>query len=332
MQSSSSANNNASSSPGPTCTDHRRKKDIPVLGPEVSELVEQFIESKTAENTCEAYRRALEEFLDGVQTAAELKAIRPDNISAHRNSLFKSGRSKTTVNLALSAIRGFFRYLKATGTIANNPGEKGLVNGFRVEAISKAHGLTPDDIEAMLATCKKDKPVDKRDRAILIVGLIEGLRRSEIAGLRVDSLQKDGQFWVLELRDTKGGHLQKVKLDARAHEAINDWLAYRTKTKGEELKPSDRLFLSFSRNTSKGKPLGVYAINEIVKRRAKKAGISKKITTHSLRHTCATLAIDNGAPVLKVQRHLRHKDPKTTIRYYRNYDDLKQAGSDFVKW
>ena len=90
--------------------------------------------------------------------------------------------------------------------------------------------------------------------------------------------------------------------------------------------------LSHSRNGSRGRQLSDKSINDVVKRHALLAGIPKAITAHSMRHTCATVAIDNGAPLEKVQRHLRHKDPKTTMRYYRNMDDLRKAGSDYVTW
>lgn len=99
-----------------------------------------------------------------------------------------------------------------------------------------------------------------------------------------------------------------------------------------ECKPAEPLFVSHSTNASRGSRMDPERINPIIKRCVLMAGVSKDVTAHSMRHTNATIAIENGPPVQKVQRQLRHRDPKATLRYYRRYDDLKKAGSDFVKW
>lgn len=300
---------------------------VPQVGPDVAEYIDRFLEAKTAANTRRAYRCALLEFLDGARGMEDLVKVQPDEIVAHRNNLRAAGAEPTTVNARLCAIRGFFRSLKARGIVQNNPAEAELVPGYRVTDVSKANGLTPEELRALLATCD-DSLMGLRDRAILHVGVIEGLRRSEISALNLDSIQKDGEHRILVLRDTKGGHMAKIKLDARVYDAIQDYLAAR----GGQLNPRDPIFVSCSRNGSRACRLSAESVNDIIQRHAARAGLAKIITAHSMRHTNATLSIDAGAPVQKVQRQLRHKDPKTTMRYYRNMDDLRKAGSDYVSW
>jgi integrase/recombinase XerD len=94
--------------------------------------------------------------------------------------------------------------------------------------------------------------------------------------------------------------------------------------------PEDKIFISLSPN-SHGKPLTDHAINRIVKRYALKAGISQNITAHMFRHTCCTLAIEGGAKPQQVQAHLRHKDLKTTMRYYENREKLTDNASDYIR-
>ena len=84
-------------------------------------------------------------------------------------------------------------------------------------------------------------------------------------------------------------------------------------------KAEDPVFVSLSRR-SFGKRLAADSINEMVKKRVKMAGIERRISAHSWRHTCTTQALAAGAPLHQVQRHLRHKDIQTTLRYDRERD------------
>jgi integrase len=70
----------------------------------------------------------------------------------------------------------------------------------------------------------------------------------------------------------------------------------------------------------------------MVKRRAAKAGISKTIVAHSLRHTCGTIAAMNDAPLLPLQKHMRQRDPRTTERYIHAAALRKQKMSQFIQW
>jgi integrase len=69
----------------------------------------------------------------------------------------------------------------------------------------------------------------------------------------------------------------------------------------------------------------------IMKKHALKSGVDVNITAHMFRHTCCTLAIEGGAKPQQVQSHLRHKDLKTTMRYYENREKLVDNASDYIK-
>ena len=68
----------------------------------------------------------------------------------------------------------------------------------------------------------------------------------------------------------------------------------------------------------------------IVTTAAKRAGIEKRISPHSLRHSAITFALDGGAKLERVQRFAGHADPKTTIRYFRSAEDLDQSAAHHV--
>ncbi|MEW6754803.1 MAG: tyrosine-type recombinase/integrase, partial [Candidatus Latescibacterota bacterium] len=94
---------------------------------------------------------------------------------------------------------------------------------------------------------------------------------------------------------------------------------------------SDKAFVSFSRNRSHGQPLTDQSINLIVKKHALRAGVPRNVTAHMFRHTCCTLAIEGGAKPQQVQSHLRHKDLKTTMRYYEERERLVDNASDYIR-
>jgi len=99
---------------------------------------------------------------------------------------------------------------------------------------------------------------------------------------------------------------------------------------GRERRDEAPLFVATQHNRGEIS-LSTNTVAQIVKRRAKQAGITKRITPHSLRHTAITLALDGGASVRQVQQLAGHADPKTTIRYDRNRKNLDDHGSDYIK-
>ena len=105
-----------------------------------------------------------------------------------------------------------------------------------------------------------------------------------------------GEFIIITL-SWQGPHLEVLNRELRTHAT----------------KPDDPVFVSLSKR-SFGKALCPDSINEIVHKRVEMAGISRKISAHSWRHTCTTQALVAGTPLHQVQRHLRHKAINTTLR------------------
>ncbi|MCL6572879.1 MAG: tyrosine-type recombinase/integrase, partial [Bacillus sp. (in: Bacteria)] len=115
----------------------------------------------------------------------------------------------------------------------------------------------------------------------------------------------------------KGGKTEKIKIQPKTHAAIFEYCNQHD---------SDTVFLN-----QYGKQMSTQAVWRIVEKYVARAGIKKKITPHSLRHTFVTLAIDGGAKLHKVQTAARHADPKTTMRYYRNRDNMEDNAVDYIE-
>ncbi|MBI4244739.1 MAG: tyrosine-type recombinase/integrase [Planctomycetes bacterium] len=290
----------------------------------IEDLIEDFLQTKISPNTKRTYRAILNEYFKDCDSS-RLKEISYHDVIYYRDTLLKGQKDKTTINKKLACLRGFFSYLAALGVLIKNPADRNLVKGFRITNISRTLGLNRVEIKSLLDACNDGTVYGLRDKAVSLLGIIEGLRRSEIAHLKMKDITSEEGILVLLLRDTKSGDFYKVKLKAMVKEAINKYID----ALPIKLKFNDHVFISLS-NNSKGKPLSDHSINDIIKHRCQKAGIAKRITSHSLRHTCVTLALEGGAPIPKVQAHVRHKDPKTTIRYYRELANLKKSAVDYI--
>jgi integrase/recombinase XerC len=294
----------------------------------LSQVVDEFVESRGRENTRLAYRKALADFLGalGITTLEALLAVQAADVVKYRNNLQNLGRSPATVNQRLAAVRGLYGRLLKMGRIAHNPADADLVEGFRVSAASRTEGLTTEEVKAILATCDGTLR-GLRDRALLLTLYYQGLRRSEASKLRYrDLTTKRG---LLEVRDAKNNPYETIRLRPEVRRAIDGYLeVLNRELQRRETRPDDPVFCSLSRLRSFGGRLAPTSINDIVKARARQAGIARRITAHSWRHSCTTHGLAAGVPLHQVQRHLRHKDVKTTLRYDRERDVRKNPMTD----
>jgi site-specific recombinase XerD len=288
--------------------------------PDLRAVLEEFIESRKALNTREAYRFALACFLKatGMTTLAAFLAAQPSDIVRFRNELQKRKRSPSTVNQHLAALRGVYRRLLRLKQIDRNPADPELVEGFRVSKESRSEALAPDEVARILATCDGTLR-GLRDRALLMTLYYEGLRRSEASKLNWrDITTKRG---LLEVRDAKNNPYATIRLRPEARNAIDRYLeVLNRELRRIDIKPADPVFVSLSPIRSYGRRLAPNSINKIVKARVRAAGIERRVTAHGLRHTTATHALAAGTPLHQVQRHLRHADPRTTMRYNHDRD------------
>lgn len=189
------------------------------------------------------------------------------------------------------AIKAFFRFLKREGVVE--------VNVAMYLDSPKLWQLIPEvlslkEIEALLEISE----IGQRDRAILELLYGSGLRVSELCGLKMQDV--DDTF--VRVRG-KGGKERVVPIGTRAIEALDAYLAHRDDEQGW-------LFLS-----KRGKQLDRTAVWKRIKVMAERAGITKTISPHTLRHSFATHLLDGGADLRIIQEMLGHSSIGTTDRY-----------------
>jgi site-specific recombinase XerD len=298
--------------------------------PEVGRAIERFVQNQRAPRTRVEYEKILRDFVKATGSWAfqELLEITPDRVIDYRNALQARGLSPATIMTRLAAISGFFDLLVGDKHLEKNPADAKLVKRLRVSQVSRTEGLTPDEVRSMIETCDGTL-MGLRDRALLMTLFYEGLRRSEASKLNWrDLTTKRG---LLEVRDAKNNPYETIRLRPEVRSAIEDFHEVLNRELcRRETKPQDPAFVSLSRLRSFGRRLSPTAINEIVKGRAKAAQIDRRVSAHVMRHACTTAALAAGSPLHQVQRHLRHKDVRTTLRYDRERDVRKNPTLDMM--
>jgi integrase/recombinase XerC len=293
--------------------------------------LEQFLAGQLSARTRLAYAADLRDFFGTLRvTLGTVRDVTFEDVIAYRNELAERGCRRTTINRKLSSLKSFYRMVTAAGLVERNPADPSLVRGYRVEETLSGKAIAANSLRRILeeVATVDNELVRDRDSAVLQVLTYGGLRRSEAAGMNWEHIRQEGVFYVLSLPDTKAGVPQDIKLQPVVMHYLEQ---YAQTLKRYGYSQSGPVFLSLSRNASHGSRLTAQSINLIVKRHALRAGVPSRVTAHMFRHTCCTLAIEGGAKPQQVQAHLRHKDLKTTMRYYENRERLLDNASDYIR-
>jgi integrase/recombinase XerD len=213
------------------------------------------------------------------------------------------GLSAATIRRSVSAIRTYYGFLAGEGRVHNDPSDR-LETPRRGRVLPET--LTVAEVETLLAAPGLEDPLAWRDRALLELGYGAGMRVSELCGLGItDLLLTDGLVRVFG----KGAKERLVPLGRHTIGAVSVYL--------HQLRPSldrgqgrGRVLLN-----ARGEPLSRVGAWGIVKRSAERAGIRKRVTPHTLRHSFATHLLEGGADLRAVQEMLGHADLSTTQIY-----------------
>lgn len=280
---------------------------------DLKELKTQFLEYLEIEKgrgvkTVENYDRYLNRFLafSKAKSPSQIteQAVREFRITLNRSGGVSGTMKKNTQNYHLIALRAFLKFLRKRDVSSLNP--------ERIE-LAKTGGrdldlITAAELERLLKGPSGDSLSDLRDRAILELLFSTGLRVSELCSLNQDLDLSRDEFSVRG----KGEKVRVVFLSPAAKKAVMEYIQKR----GDM---SDALFVSYGKGAApKGKDLPRLtprSVERIVKQYATKAGITRKVTPHVIRHSFATDLLGNGADLRSVQALLGHAHIATTQVY-----------------
>ncbi len=291
-------------------------------------LAQSFIENQVSVQTRRVYAQTIRAFVEATGKR-DVRAITREDIIAWRRGLETAGQAPATIARKVSTVRSLLEWARQGGLLETNPAA--LVKTPRVPQQSTTNGLEVAEVRRLLRTPDTHSLKGKRDRAILGILLYLGLRREELCKLTLGDLGEERGYRTLLIHG-KGGKTRKLPVPVRVMRDIEAYLAATGRDRKDAAAP---LFTPVKNNVGRkslAKPLSTEAVRLLVKKYCRLAGISKRITPHSLRHTFATRALDNHCPLRDLQVTLGHADPKTTVAYDRRREDLDNSAVNYVSY
>jgi integrase/recombinase XerD len=246
--------------------------------------------------TREAYALDLRQFASWCQQHhVGLFQGRRADIECFARDLETRGRARATITRRLCTVAGFYRYAVEEELLDHSPAAH--VRRPRLDYESHATGLDRNELGALLVAAGLGPPAE---HALISLLALNGLRVSEATGANIEALGVERGHRTLVVT-RKGGKIVTVPLAPRTARAID--LAIGERVEGPVFLAAD------------GRRLDRHGAGRIVCRVARRAGITKPVGPHTLRHAFITAALDAGVPLRDVQEAASHADPRTTMRY-----------------
>jgi integrase/recombinase XerD len=286
------------------------------------EHLKSFLEMMAAErgaadNTLQAYRRDLEDFLGFLERAeTSLAEAEPTDIGTYLRTLSEGGMAPASRARRLSAVRQLFKFLTAEGVVEEDP-SLGLAGPKKGRAIPKT--LSISEVDRLIGVARRRTDTTRgreRVRALRLHALIEmlyatGMRVAELVTLPRSVLAGDGR--VLTIKG-KGGRERLVPLNQAARTALDRYLGVGQQGE-DDVAPMLHTRYLFASRGAEGH-LTRQRLGQELKELALEAGIDPdRVSPHVLRHAFASHLLDRGADLRSVQQLLGHVDITTTQIY-----------------
>ncbi len=263
------------------------------------------LESGHSPHTVESYTRDVRRLAEFARTRG---ITSPESFtrSALRDFVYllkDVGLSPASIRRGVSATRTYFGFLVSEGRLTTDPSDR-LESPARWRKLPET--LSVSEVEAMLTAPDINDPLAWRDRVLLELAYGAGMRVSELCGLNLtDLLLTDGLVRVFG----KGSKERLVPLGRASIGALSVYL-HTVRPELDRGKSQGRVLLN-----ARGTPLSRVGAWGIVKRAAQRAGVTRRVSPHTLRHSFATHLLEGGADLRAVQEMLGHADLATTQIY-----------------
>lgn len=291
------------------------------LAPLMTDFLREWLgrQRKTSPHTMDTYAHALRLL---VEFAAERHRLRPSQLMLEHLDVAlimdflkhiqeNRGNGPSTRNARLAAAKAFMRHIERRVPSALEQVRQVLCIPQQRKDTPLPSYLTPDEVQALLDAASKDRRSGLRDGAMLLLTIMGGVRVSELVGLRISDLTFRGARLDLRILG-KGGKERVLTLWKEVAQAIRAWMAIRPDALAPEL------FLNI-----RGEPLSRDGFAYILKKYAQTAAktcpalAKKKVSPHTLRHTCAINTLRATRDIRKVALWLGHASTQSTEIYLR---------------
>jgi len=276
----------------------------------MKKVLEEFfhhlsVERGLAKNSLEAYGHDLKRYLHFLRARgiSTWKRVGREEVIAFLSLLKAQGFSSRTISRNTTSLRIFHQYLVSEGNLSRDP-TLYLDSPKIWKRLPSV--LSQEEVEVLLESIDTNSPLGIRDRAALELLYAAGLRVSELLTLKVENIFLEEGFVRCM---GKGGKERLVPIGRKAREWVSRYLGLIRPLLTKERRTD--VFLLNARGSSLSR-MGFW---KILDRYVRKAGIKRKVSPHTLRHSFATHLLEGGADLRSVQEMLGHTDISTTQVY-----------------
>jgi site-specific recombinase XerD len=307
----------------------------------VAEMFERWVARRPSPHTQRAYRRDILSFVEHLgitwpQEAFRLLQASVADVQGWRDAMMAETKAPKTLNRRVSSLSSFYKYLAGCAAELRlplnvpNPAHAQFIARESSDPLEGTRALSATRARQLMGLPAGDDELDFRDRAILKTYLYTGVRLATACRLRVKDFQQDGEHATLTINE-KGNKHRTIGIHFAAAEAISEYIS----KAGRETGPLFR-----ARRAPHSSELGERPMSEASMYRVI-AGYVEKLpgavkdgerlySTHSLRATTATLLLDAGVDIRKVQELLGHRHVTTTQIYDKRRRTTKESASHDV--
>lgn len=301
---------------------HRKKPPKRALAlPDLEQTKSAVLNTLTSKSGQRSYAHAIDEFVEWYCSEPRL-ALNRQVILRYRISLEERHLAPTTINLRLAAVRRI-AYEAADSGLLSPELAAGIrrVKSVRRIGVRVGNWLTVDQSRKLLSNSIGDDLRSKRNYAMLAMLVGCGLRRGELLGLNIRSIQMREEHWVVADLHGKAGHIRTIPIPVWVKAAIDQWTSASGISEGALFRAINKAGKIW------GAGMTPKVLWEVVRKAAKLAEI-EKLAPHDLRRTCARLCHLAGGELDQIQFLLGHVSLQTTERYLGCNQRLRYAVND----
>ena len=288
----------------------------------IDEFIDDLINKQASENTVASYKRDILKFYNYFNNMSKkIFDLTRSDMNDYIDDLKISNKSNSTISRMVSSIKAFYKYLISKKLVSEN-----IAIGVRIPKVDRKAPtiLTTSEIEKLLEQPDMKDLKGQRDKAMLELLYVTGIRVTELISLNVDDVNVNAQY----IRVKKKNSERQVPLGKYSTKCMKNYI---NNIRPLLIKTEKEKSLFINANGNKMTRQGFW---KILKQYSDQANIKKDLTPHSIRHSFAVHLIQKGTDIKRIQQLLGHTDIASTMMYEQfanlNKDDFKDINPNVL--
>lgn len=269
----------------------------------IDEFIEELKKKQASANTVASYERDISQFCDYFEKKSKkIFDLNKDDMSEYIEQMKINNKSNSTISRMVASIKAFYKYLLSKKLVEEN-----ITNGADIPKVNRKDPivLTTKEIEKLLEQPNLNDLKGQRDKAMLELLYVTGMRVTELISLKVDDINISNLYVKVKKKNTE----RQIPIGIYATRCMKNYI---NEVRPLLIKTEQEKSLFINANGQKMTRQGFW---KILKQYKEEANIDKDLTPHTLRHSFAVHLVQKGTDIRTVQQILGHTDIASTMLY-----------------